>query len=166
MVRGTPSTAPTRPAKPKAAPVQNSTATGAWSMIKPPSGRPTDPPMAVIAPTSAIPTGTRRDGSASRTMPKLSGKMAPPSPWTARAATSSGRFCANAEATDANANTASTVISMRRRPYMSPIRPTSGVAGAATSVYAVKTQAVAPAEEWKCAWSTGSAGSSWVAASE
>ncbi len=47
--------------------------------------------------------------------------MAPPAPWTARAATSTPMLGARAAAAEARVNTAMPMMKMRRRPKRSPI---------------------------------------------
>ena len=91
-------------------------------------------------------------------MPKASGKIAPPSPCTARAAIITPSDEVNAAAS-VPAQTAPSVHSrMRRRPYMSPRRPASGVATAAESRNAVKTHAAPVCVVCSRSWIVGSAG--------
>ena len=56
-------------------------------MSTPPTTRPRPPPMPTIAEIKPMPVATRSRGNSSRMIPKQSGKMPPPSPWSTRPAT-------------------------------------------------------------------------------
>ena len=88
------------------------------------------PKMAEIRP---MPVATRSRGNSSRMMPKQSGKMPPPRPWSTRPATMPPMEVATPERALPAAKMPSETTSIRRLPNMSPRRPKSGVATAAAS---------------------------------
>ena len=72
-------------------------------------------------------------GSSSLMMPKASGNSAPPTPCTARPATSSASVVARPDKTVPATRAAMVASSIRRLPNMSPSRPMIGVATEADS---------------------------------
>jgi hypothetical protein len=85
-------------------------------------------------------------------------------PWSARPTSSNARDWASAPTSDPVASSVRLTSSMRRLPYMSPSRPTTGLATAPASRVTVATHEVALAEEPSRSGSTGSRGSTsvWV----
>ncbi len=94
---------------------------------------PAPPPIPRMADISPMLPATRSRGNSSRMIPKASGKMPPPAPCTTRPAISSGSDVANAEISVPAPRTTSTPTSTRSLPWMSPRRPSSGVATEALS---------------------------------
>jgi hypothetical protein len=94
----------------------------------------------MIADTTPTMDGTRSAGNSSRMMPNDSGKTAPPTPWTTRAAISTPTFGASAASRQPTARAISPSSSVRSLPYISPIRPSSGVATETDRSSAVNTQ--------------------------
>ena len=95
-------------------------------------------------------------------IPKDSGKIAPATPWIARAAISISIECDSAPTSEPIPNTTSTASSTRSFPNMSPSRPTIGVAIEAVSRKTVSTQVTAVAEAPRSFWIAGSAGTTIV----
>ena len=89
---------------------------------------PAPPPMPSREDTSPIAPATRSCGSSSRMIEKASGKMPPPTPWITRPSEHhrEGGGDGRDRACRARA-AASTIISRRSLPYMSPSRPMIGV---------------------------------------
>ena len=98
---------------------------------------------------SAIPPATRSRGNSSRTIPNASGKIAPPSPWIARAPIITGSVVASAARSVPAPSPASTTTSVRFFPNMSPSRPAIGVATDAARRYAVKIQVTPVGVVWR-----------------
>jgi hypothetical protein len=132
------------------------------STMSPGSTSPTPNPMPNVALIQPIATGTRSRGNCSRTMPKASGKVAAPTPWTARAAISVPMSVASAASRVPAAATVSAASSTRRLPNMSPSLPSSPVATDAVSRNALSTQdtVVGPVSSARCR--SGSAGTGMV----
>ena len=111
------------------------------STSTPASTSATPPPMPSIDDSAPIPTATRWGGSSSRTMPIPSGNIAAPIPCTVRPASTTANEPATAESSMPAANAVSATSSMRALPYMSPSRPSIGVAMAELSRKLVRSQA-------------------------
>jgi hypothetical protein len=112
---------------------QNSQWYERWSTITPASTMPAPAPMPRIADIRPMPPATRSRGNSSRMIPKARGKMPPPAPWTTRPATSSGIEVATADISVPTPRRTRTPTSTRSLPWMSPRRPSSGVATEALS---------------------------------
>ena len=84
--------------------------------------------MPKVAEIRPIPAPTRSRGNSSRMIPKASGKIAPPAPWTARPAISISIELESAAISVPTASTSRTITSRRSLPNMSPRRPSTGVA--------------------------------------
>ena len=97
------------------------------SVMIPPSTRPSEPPP-IMTPVNRLSARVRSrpSGKPETMMASTAGvAMAPPMPWMARAASSSGSAVARPPASDAAVNRATPVRKTRRRPRMSPARPPS-----------------------------------------
>jgi hypothetical protein len=79
-----------------------------------------------VAPSRAIPVGTRSGGNSSRTMPNESGNTPPPTPCSARPAIIRPRPSLSAHTTEPTAKSASEIARKRSLPNMSPSRPRIG----------------------------------------
>ncbi len=121
-------------------------------------------PIAAIAPSSAMPVGTRSRGNSSRMIPNDSGKTPPPRPCSPRPTIISPSELDSAATTEPTANSASEIASRRSLPNMSPRRPKIGVAIEATSRYAVTIQAIPLADAPSSRWRSPSAGMTVVCA--
>ena len=80
-----------------------------------------------------IAPATRSRGNSSRMIPKASGKTAPPTPCSTRAAIITAIELVSAATSDPAVSAISTITSMRSLPNMSPRRPSTGVATDALS---------------------------------
>ena len=124
-----------------------------WSTMTPLRAMPTPPPMPSTADTVPMATARRSSGNSSRMIPKLSGKDAPPTPWTTRKAISTPTLGAKMAPTEPSRNTPRVIIISRFLPYWSPRRPTIGVLTAPLSRYAVTVQvtqvALVPSSRWR-----------------
>jgi len=92
-------------------------------MITPERTIPTPPPTPRIAESRPIPPATLSSGNSSRTIPKASGKIPPPTPWMKRAAISSGSELATAPSRVPKPSRIRVQSSSRSLPYISPRRP-------------------------------------------
>ena len=128
-----PKIAPSRATTTSTSGSQNSQCHDRCSTIGPAATMPTPAPTPKIAESRPTVTLTRSRGSSSRTMPIDSGRMAPAEPCSTRATMSTTRFGASAATRVPTASVASTPMSTRRLPAMSPSRPRIGVSTEAAS---------------------------------
>ena len=77
---------------------------------------------------------------------------APPTPCSARAASSRAEVVARPPASDATVNRLMPAMNIRRRPRMSPARPPSSSRPPDVSVYPFSTQDRLVAEKFRLAW--------------
>ncbi|MNI39461.1 hypothetical protein D3C73_936430 [compost metagenome] len=92
---------------------------------KPPRVGPSDVPIADMVPSRPIALPSFALGTASLTSAMVNAiMMAAPMPCNALAAISNHRLAARAHRNEATVNTAMPISSNRRRPMMSPSRPT------------------------------------------
>ena len=126
---------------------------------------PKPPPTPKTAEMSPIPTVTFSRGNSSLMIPKLSGKIAPPAPCTARNAISDQMFHAKIAATQPTKNTARLITSSRSLPYWSPSLPSTGVATDATSRKTVSTHVTHVVVVCRSRCSAGNAGMTIVCCS-
>ena len=96
-------------------------------VITPPASRPTEPPAeATNAYTPIALACSRGSGNIVTIMPRITAEViAPPIPWTKRAAISSDWLSARPHASEASVNRPTPARKMRLRPTRSPKRPAS-----------------------------------------
>lgn len=83
--------------------------------------------------------------------------MAPPTPWSDRAASNCQESWESPPSRDANTKSRTPNMNMRRRPRMSPDRPPSSSRPPKVSVYALMTQDRFSVENPRAVWMCGSA---------
>ena len=90
----------------------------------PPASGPSAAPRPPIPPQAPSTVPRRPGGVTAASIVRVSGvKIAPPTPCTARAATSAPIVGANAAAADPAVKTATPIVNIRRRPNRSPSAP-------------------------------------------
>ena len=114
--------------------------------------------MPKVAEIRPIEVATRSRGNSSRMIPKASGKIAPPAPWIARPRMSTPIEPPIADTNEPSANTPSTASSTFSLPYMSPRRPSSGVADARREQEGGEQPGRGLGEAPTSCWIAGSAG--------
>ena len=127
------------------------------SMRMPATSREAAPAATADPEISATAIGTRSAGRCSRASPMHSGRIAPATPWIARPAMMASRVPNAMLTIEPVAAQASTNISTRSRPYMSPSRPHTAAEAAATSRNAVTVHPTAEASASKTRANVGSA---------
>lgn len=119
------------------------------------AGRPSAPPTPSDALITAVAEPSRSGGSSSRMMLMPSGMTPAAMPCRTRPTTMGPRLSLSAPTTEPTTSSARLIRSIRRLPYMSPRRPTVGVATEAASSVAVIAHAVSAAEAFSSRGSCG-----------
>ncbi len=119
-------------------------------------------PKPIVALSTPTPVANCARGSASRTTPMDKGTSAATEPCNTRATISQGNEVAMAAMTEPATRNARAPRIMRRLPYMSPKRESSGVDTAPTSRLTVSVQLTAVKEVFSSRCSTGSNGTTAV----
>ncbi len=151
---------------PSPAAVQNSTCQSAFSASKAAAGRPSAPPTPSDALISAVAEPSRSAGSSSRMMLIPSGMTPAARPCSARPVTIGSSVSLSAATVDPATSSTRLISSIRRLPYMSPSRPTTGVATAPASSVAVIAQVASALEVPSSEGSFGISGMTRVCISE
>ena len=139
----------------------------AYVTSRPPAMSPTAAPTPLIAAYTPIarlrggPSGNAVAISASA----VGATIAPPTPCSARAASSQPGEVANPPASDAAENSSSPAVNIRRRPNRSPARPPSSSRPPNVSAYALITHSRPLPEKPSAAWMCGRATLTTVASS-
>jgi hypothetical protein len=128
------------------------------SAITAAAGRPSAPPTPREELIRAIADGSRPAGRSSRMMLMPSGMTPIAQPWRARPATIGARELLSALTTEPPTSRPRLSSRMRRLPYMSPSRPSTGVLTAPASSVAVIAQEVLPALACSRAGNSGISG--------
>jgi hypothetical protein len=163
---GTSATTSTAATAPNTADTQNSTCQSVCSASSAAAGRPSAPPTPSEALINAVAPLSRSAGSSSRMMLIPSAITPAASPCIARPITIGVSALLSAQTTEPATSTARLTSSILRLPYMSPSRPTTGVATAPASSVAVIAQAVSDAGALSSSGSFGTSGMTSVCMSE
>jgi hypothetical protein len=151
---------------PSAAAVQNSTCQSVFSTRSADAGRPSAPPTPSDALINAVAEPSRSAGSSSRMMLMPNGITPAAAPCSTRPMIIGSRLDDRAATNEPATSRTRLNSSIRRLPYMSPRRPTTGVATALASSVAVITQVVSAGSAWRSSGSWGTSGITRVCMSE
>jgi hypothetical protein len=143
---------------PRTAEAQNSTCQSKFSATKAATGSPIAPPIPSEALISAVEEPSLSAGSSSGMMLMPSGMTPAARPCSARPRMNGTRELLRAQTSEPASRMPRLTNSMRRLPYMSSNRPTTGVATAAASKVAVTAQTVSAASACSSCGRSGTIG--------
>ena len=138
--RGTEADTSTAQSRPSAPQPQNTACQSAYWATRADRGTPTVAPIPTVALISPTAAATRSGGSTSRRTLMPSGTTATAAPCSARPATRARTWELSAHSRQPATRMARADSSIRRLPYRSPSRPSTGVATAPTTRVAVTAQ--------------------------